>query len=79
MTRLTAARLMLDSDPARARRVIDELLDHPNGVVSGEVARHLVAGGLRDLATIRRLLVHPAPEARLQGVTALLGLVGAIR
>jgi HEAT repeat protein len=78
MTRLSAARLMLDVDPVRAGRAIADLLADPNPVVVGEVARNLVSEGLRDLATIRRLLKHASPEARLQGATALLRLTGAI-
>lgn len=78
MTRLSAARLMLEVDPVRAGRVIADLLDSPNAVVAGEVARTLAADGLKDVATIRRLLTHASPEARLHGATALLGLTGAI-
>jgi HEAT repeat protein len=78
MARLGAARLMLDVDPERAGSVIGALLADPNPVVVGELARALVVEGLRDLATIRRLLAHQSPDARFQGALALLRLTGAV-
>ena len=78
MTRLAAARLLLDVNPARAGEVIGTLLADPNPVVVGELARTLVVEGVRNVATIRRLLAHPAPDARVQGALALLRLTGAI-
>jgi len=76
MTRLHAARLLLAVHPERAGPVLLGLLDHPNPVVAGEMAKTVVDAGLKDLPTIRHLLRHRAPEARLQGATALLRLIG---
>lgn len=78
MTRLAAARLMLEVDPERAGAVIGGLLSDPNPVVAGELARALVGEGLRDLATIRKLLGHGSPDARFQGALALFRLTGAV-
>jgi HEAT repeat protein len=78
MTRLGAARLLLEVDPERAGSVIGTLLADPNPVVVGELARALVVEGLRDLATIRKLLAHQSPDARFQGALALLRLTGAV-
>ena len=79
MTRLHAARLLMPVRPEQAAPVLERLLADPNPVVVGEMARTLTDAGLEDLATIRQLLRHPSPEARLQGATALLRLTGAVR
>lgn len=78
MTRLLAARLLLPVEPEQARQVIAGLLADPNPVVVGELARTLAEEGLADLPTIRQLLRHASPEARLQGARALLRLTGGL-
>jgi hypothetical protein len=77
MTRLLAARLLLPVQPERAGAVLATLLSDPNPVVVGELAGALVEAGLTDMPTIRRLLRHPSPDARLRGAEALLRLTGA--
>ena len=78
MTRLHAARLLLPVDPDRAGAAIAAMLDNPNPVVVGEIGRVLVENGLSDLPTIRRLLRHATPEARIHGANALLRLTAAV-
>lgn len=78
MTRLTAARLLLPVEPEEARQVLTTLLADPNPVVVGEMARVLADEGLADLPTIRHLLRHASPEARLNGARALLRLTGGL-
>jgi HEAT repeat protein len=70
LTRLHAAELLLDQDPAGAQAVLAEALADKNPVTRDEAARILARRG--DLGALARLLGDPIPWARLHAADTIL-------